>query len=154
LAASSGNVVQGNFIGINVHREPLGNSGEGVFIDLAGATIGGTTGAAGDGISFNGLSGVRGFGLGGSPLDINNVIGAHSIFANGGLGIALNGPGPMLNDTGDADVGPNGLQNFPVITAVSTTGDATTIDGTLNSTPTTTFRIEFFASDAADASSF
>jgi uncharacterized repeat protein (TIGR01451 family) len=154
LADSSGSVVQGNFIGINVNRDPLGNSGEGVFIDLAGATIGGTRAAAGNVISFNGLSGVRVFGLAGSPVNINNRIGSNSIFANGGLGINLGNDGVTPNDPGDADVGPNNLQNFPLITAVSSNGSSTTVAGTLNSTPMTTFRLEFFANGAADASSF
>jgi uncharacterized repeat protein (TIGR01451 family)/CSLREA domain-containing protein len=146
-------LVQGDFIGVNVNRDPLGDAGEGVFIDLAGATIGATTAAAGNVIAFNGQSGVRVSGLVGSPLNINNRIESNSIFANGGLGINLGNDGVTANDS-SGHVGPNNLQNFPVITAVSSAGSRTTVAGTLNSTPTTTFRLEFFASDAADASSF
>src|SRR5262245_33199170 len=100
----------------------FGDPGEGVFIDTAGATIGGTTAVAGNVISFNGQSGMRVFGLVGSPLNINNRIGSNSIFANGGLGINLGNDGVTPNDPGDADVGPNNLQNFPVIAAVSSVG--------------------------------
>jgi hypothetical protein len=35
------------------------------------------------------------------------------------------------NDAGDADSGPNALQNFPVITALVAGGNATINDGTL-----------------------
>jgi uncharacterized repeat protein (TIGR01451 family) len=153
-ADASGIVVQGNFIGVNVNRDPLGNRDNGVVVDLSGASIGGATAEAGNVIAFNGLSGVRIAGPAGTQSSIHNVVQFNTIFANGGLGIDLSGLGPTANDVGDADTGPNGLQNFPVITAVSATGGSTTIDGTLDSTPKTTFRIEFFASNAADASSF
>ena len=51
------------------------------------------------------------------------------------------------NDPGDTDEGANNLTNFPVLTAV-----AGGVQGTLNSIPDTTFRIEFFGNTACDAS--
>ena len=82
------------------------------------------------------------------------AIEGNSIFSNGGLGIDLNRDGVTPNDIlpGDPDTGPNNLQNFPVLTSVSSSGGTTTINGTLNSTPNTTFRIEFFANDMLDPS--
>lgn len=59
-----------------------------------------------------------------------------------------------LNDLGDGDSGPNGLQNFPVLTGVGTTVTGTTIRGTLNSTANTTFTLEFSSSAACDPSGF
>ena len=47
----------------------------------------------------------------------------------------------------------NLLQNYPVITSVTLSGD-TTIEGTLDSSPDTTFRLEFFDNDPADASGY
>jgi RHS repeat-associated protein len=80
-------------------------------------------------------------------------ISGNSIFENAELGIDLYNDGVTPNDTGDPDTGPNNLQNFPVITAASSDGStSTTIDGTLNSTPSTTFRLEFFASLSCDPS--
>jgi hypothetical protein len=76
-----------------------------------------------------------------------NGILRNSIFGNGspgGLGIALNNDGVTTNDNKDPDRSPNKLQNFPVITAVSTT----TIEGTLNSRPSKTFTIQFFSNPA------
>jgi hypothetical protein len=46
------------------------------------------------------------------------------------------------------------LQNYPVLTTATTSGNMTTISGTLNSTPNTPFRIEFFFNSACDPSGF
>jgi hypothetical protein len=54
----------------------------------------------------------------------------------------------------DTDVGENNLQNFPVITGVLSVGNSTTIHGSLNSTPNTTFQIDFFSSAALDPSGY
>lgn len=56
------------------------------------------------------------------------------------------------NDPGDGDGGANNLQNFPVLTSAVVGGGGTTVRGTLNSTPSATFRIEFFANASCDAS--
>ena len=84
-------------------------------------------------------------------VTINNGTGkrirANAIANNGALGIDLGGNGITANDAGDADEGPNNLQNFPVLTAA-----IGGVQGTLNSIPDTTFRIEFFGNAACDAS--
>src|SRR6266446_2411551 len=49
-----------------------------------------------------------------------------------------------------ATLAQNNLQNFPVITSATANSTTTTIQGTLNSSPNTQFRIEFFANDACD----
>jgi hypothetical protein len=86
---------------------------------------------------------------------INWPILGNSIFANGGMGISLTGSDmPTQNDAGDGDTGPNRLQNYPVITSALISSSMATISGTLNSTPNTAFRIEFFASDRCDASGY
>jgi hypothetical protein len=56
------------------------------------------------------------------------------------------------NDAGDGDSGPNGTQNYPVLTSVQTDGLQVHIVGTLNSTANLPARIEFFASSTGDAS--
>ncbi len=45
-------------------------------------------------------------------------------------------------------------QNFPVLAAAVTTGADITITGSINSTASRTFRLEFFASATGDASGF
>jgi hypothetical protein len=57
------------------------------------------------------------------------------------------------NDPLDVDAGANGLQNFPVLTAAQSDGMmTTTIEGSLNSAPNASYRLEFFANDLCDPS--
>lgn len=72
-------------------------------------------------------------------------------FANGGLpGPAVGPDGVTPNDPCDPDEGSNDLQNFPELTSALLIGSQVTVEGTLNSTPLTTFRIEFFATPITD----
>src|SRR4029077_11501094 len=80
-----------------------------------------------------------------------NDFNANSIFSNNGLGIDLKGDGVTANDLGDADNGPNQLQNYPVLTFANS---AAVIQGTLNSVANKPYRIDFFSSPAADNSGF
>ena len=68
----------------------------------------------------------------------------NAIYANGGLGIDLKYDGVTLNDLGDADTGPNNLQNFPLLTDVDF-GAQTKIGGTLNSLPNAAYTLDFYA---------
>jgi len=147
--AATGNLVRGNLIGTDITGTlALGNTSSGVFItfDASNNTIGGTASAAGNTIAFNNR-GVFVF----SGTD--NAILSNSIFSNSGLGIELDGAsqGVTPNDLADPDTGANNRQNFPVLnTAVSDVG--TTIDGALNSSATTIFRLEFFSNTTCDSS--
>ena len=95
-----------------------------------------------------------------------NLIRANAIYLNKGLGIDLGaryvadqipttytqeGDGVTLNDAGDADSGPNGFQNYPVLDDVSQIGNAIAVTGTLRSKPATTFELEFFCTMAEHA---
>jgi hypothetical protein len=69
------------------------------------------------------------------------------------LGIDLGPVGVTANDVGDVDNGPNGLQNFPVVTSVANLGGGgVTIGGNLASTANRSFAIEYFANPACDGS--
>jgi hypothetical protein len=146
-----GNVVQGNYIGINAAATaPLPNSFAGISISNASNnTIGGTAGGAGNAIAFNGSSGIV---IAGSNPAVNNQIRGNAIFSNTTLGIDLGFNGVTPNDAGDADTGANNLQNFPVVVSVSTGGGSTTAQGTLNSAPNASYVVELFASEGCDPS--
>jgi hypothetical protein len=155
FVGGSGNTIQGNFIGVDITGSgALGNAGPGIgSYGSFNNTIGGTAAGAGNIIAFNThgvtLSNVQGPGTG-------NAILSNSIFSNSaGLGIDLHsGFSPdevTLNDPCDADSGPNNFQNFPTLTSASSGGGSTTVQGSLNSTANTTFRIEFFSSAACDS---
>jgi hypothetical protein len=144
------NTVQGNWIGtIAGGGGPLGNEGPGVFIDLAGHNIiGGASDGAGNVIACNGGDGVVV-----TEDSTGNRISHNSIYGNAGLGINLaagveDGYGVTANDPGDADTGPNSLQNYPVLSSVMG-GDILDVAGNLNSTPNSTFTLEFFSTSAA-----
>ena len=64
-----------------------------------------------------------------------------------GLGIDLGEDGVTPNDDMDPDPGPNGLQNFPVITKAKRGQTTTKIKGTLNSAPNEPFTVEVFQAD-------
>jgi len=157
----SANRVSGNFIGTDKDGlAALGNGGHGVqFLGGGDNTIGGLTQTAGNTIAFNGGDGVSVTFSGIPPyFPASNAILGNSIFANGGLGIDLGSDGVTPNDAGDGDWGPNGLQNFPILISVTSSGGSpggnTIIRGSLNSNPGTSFRIEFFANDTCDPSGF
>jgi uncharacterized delta-60 repeat protein/CSLREA domain-containing protein len=88
-----------------------------------------------------------------------NPVRGNSIYDNGRLGIDLvggseNASGVTANDLKDTDVGANTLQNYPVITGVTSSGTGIAFSGTLNSVPSSTFAIDFYLSPTADASGF
>ncbi len=147
---ASNNTIQGNFIGTDMSgTTPVGNNRGGVRTlgSAMNNTIGGTVPGAANIIANNAGSGVNIFG------GLNNAVLGNSIFSNGVLGIDLSDDGVVTpNDMCDGDGGANNLQNFPVLTSATSGGGNTNIVGTLNSTPVTNFRIEFFSSAACDPS--
>jgi len=141
-AGATGNKVTGNFIGTDKNgAAPLGNSANGVYISAPNNTVGGTTAGGRNTISGNAGSGVSIYGAGAT----GNRILQNSTFSNGGLGIDLGDDGPTANDPGDADTGPNNLQNFPVIASAKTGGGKTTVRARLNSTPNRTYKVQIFS---------
>ena len=117
-----------------------GFDGAGIWINEGGHTVINST------IRNNGGAGIA------VVSGDNNSIRTNSIFDNGGLGIDLMENGVTPNDVGDADVGPNQLQNSPVILAA--TAENTHITGLIDTTPNTEITIDFFTSPTCDASGF
>jgi hypothetical protein len=155
FALEGNHLVQGNYIGTSAQgTAALGNGGSAVeLINASSITIGGAAPGAGNVIAYNALSGVNVRAANLTATD--NAILGNRIFSNGGLGIDLSpNDGVTPNDLGDSDSGANNRQNFPVLTLVLATATSTTVVGTLNSAPNKTFRIELFASAAADPAGF
>ena len=151
VSSSSDNAVMGNLIGTKKDgTSALTNAGDGVHID-GNATdnlIGGTLSGSANTIAFNGGDGVS---VGhpdehmvGPDTSTGNSILRNSIFENA-LGIDLVGGSEIGFGTTANDEGPNNLQNKPVLTSAATGGGSTTVQGTINSTPNTTFTIRFFS---------
>jgi hypothetical protein len=144
--------IWGNFIGTNAAGTgALGNGTMGILVNLhaAGNQIGGTGTGKGNRIAYNAAGGVI---LTNTAGVVHNSIRHNSIFSNTGLGIDLGYNGVTLNDPHDADTGPNMLQNFPVLTAA--TSSTRVIKGTLNSVASSSFSIEVFASSTCDPSHY
>ncbi|HWS90718.1 MAG TPA: Calx-beta domain-containing protein [Pyrinomonadaceae bacterium] len=160
LGTLSGNVLRGNVIGANAQLNgPLPNLLHGVSVGGTNTIVGGTQPGEGNVIAFNGSDGVA---VGGSTAT-GNVVRGNAIFSNGwhtppsevSIGIDLLGAfGVTPNDAGDADAGGNNLQNFPVITSVTITPGAPFVNvrGTLNSAASTTYDLDFYASNSCDPS--
>jgi CSLREA domain-containing protein len=159
-ATATADNVQGDFIGAKLDGAgDLGNGSYGVLLDDGAHDnrVGSMIDGGGDTIAFNGgmESPAQGFGIL-VRSGTGNMIRRDSIFSNHGRGIALSDAAwsDVLNDLGDADVGPNNLQNYPVLTSVKPIGGNLMISGFLNSNAGQTYTLEFFANDEANDSGF
>jgi len=139
--------IQGNSIGTAADGTALGNAGDGISVRTGAYNIcigGGTEGR--NLIAYNGLSGVAVLHDSTEAFVLSN-----SIYSNQQLGISLGGGTlPTPNDPLDADTGPNGLQNYPVLTLAAPTGAW----GTLSSTPLSENNVQIFASSVCDPSGY
>jgi hypothetical protein len=148
------NLVEGNLIGTDITgTAPLSNEVLGVLFtnNASNNSIGGLSASLGNSIAFHSQAGISVVsGTGDSFL-------TNSIWANGRLGIDLVAPGdPISGVTPNAPgvrSGPNNLQNYPVLTT-AVGGTSGTIQGTLNSIPSTSFLIQFFSSQVPDPSGY
>jgi hypothetical protein len=153
-AAATLNSISSNFIGTKRGGSgALGNMGDGVAIsDAGGNTIGGP--GIGNVIANNKLVGVSvKVGIGAAN---GNRIQENSIFENGGLGIDLGDDGVTPNDpdaNDDADTGANGLQNFPIVSALAD-GKGADVSVFLQSAPNSRYIIELFLNTASDPTGF
>jgi len=144
-------VVQGNFIGTDTTATiDLGNVREGIYFQSAtNMTIGGTGAGEGNAILFNRGGGVRVTSLSGHSIRGNRIFANYGLTggATPSIGIDIVGTaGPDANDSCDADTGPNGRQNFPIITSAAPEGGGTRVIGTLDSTASSDFTLDFYAS--------
>jgi hypothetical protein len=134
----------------------LGNRGHGISVIDAGVTYIGSDhwltvnpDNRANTIAYNGGDGVH---VAGTSRQVR--VGFNRIFSNGGLEIDLGADGVTPNDPLDADAGPNGLLNFPVIQSAAaepSATDPTRLPGstavrfTLDARPLSTYAVEFYA---------
>ena len=161
LNPATNTVVQGNFIGTGTLADgviPLGNQQFGVSVRGPGNVIGGTAQGEGNVIAFTIDSGSADYGAGVIVFGSNTsgTIAGNSIYSNDGIGIDLGRDWVTPNDHCDGDSGgtSNSLQNYPVLTSAVSDGGQTTIQGTLDSTASTPFTVDFYSSPACDPSGF
>ncbi len=163
--ATSGAVVQGNYIGSdkdgNSVSNPNGSYGVAVYNSNDNNLIGGTGAGEGNKIAFNKANGVvianlPGFG-GNAPLN-TSIIG-NDIEQNALSGIRLctddnadfvcDTPEPYSNDAGDPDEGPNMYINFPVINSANKGSGQVTVNYDLDINPAevgaTGYSVDFYA---------
>jgi hypothetical protein len=81
----------------------------------------------------------------------SNELRGNRIFNNRGLGIDLNVDGVTPNDAGDADTGPNQLQNYPELTSDQ---GSFRVSATLHSQPNTTYTLDLYRSSRCDRSGY
>lgn len=151
---TSHNIVQSNKIGTNDGANlNLGNTTQGVYFHDGSFDnlIGGTGDNEGNVIAFSGFAGIL------ATDGVRNSFKRNRIFSNVYLGIdlAASGVGGVTpNDLNDGDSGPNGLQNFPVISSVNSQSSFVAISGSLNSIPNQSFDLEFFGNSEQDYSGY
>jgi parallel beta-helix repeat protein len=154
--STTGTRVEGNRIGLDASGSTaLPNAGCGVDVyDASSNTIGGVLPGAGNTIWHNSGPGVAIFEYAPEPTTGNQILG-NSIHDNGAMGIDLANDGVANpNDLQDPDTGPNEMQNCPDVTRADIGLSDIVIEGTLNSTPLRSFRVELFSSPACDPSGY
>lgn len=153
-----------NYVGLNKSGAPLGNLTDGIVVRGVNTKIGGLGENEANFIKNNGKAGIliyeTSYGI--SLLTKGNKAVGNSITNNGGLGIELTkfyefgaSDGVTANDCLDADEGPNRLQNFPVLTApVFNENGTVTVGGGFQSTPSSSFTLDFYSNTTADPTKY
>ena len=163
INGGSGNVIQRNVLGVDVHGSGIFNSGAGVHITSGSGNVIGTSAASNiTGLLFSNT--IRFMVDGGvlASAGSGNSIRSNLIYDNGatgsGMDIDLGGVGPTPNDGGDVDSGPNLLQNFPLASSVAfaapplpnATNVAVSVGGTLDAQPGN-YRVDAYFANGCNA---
>lgn len=145
-ASANPNFVRGNLIGSNAFGSgALGNGRSGAFFGVAtpGYELGGS-GADANLIAFNGGDGIA------SAASRRIRFRINSVHSNGGLAVDRYDDGVTPNQPPGTFVD----QNFPILTAASTSVAGTNVSGTLTSGYALAYTIHVFASPLCDASGY
>ena len=139
------NLLRSNWIGIAPDGTSIGNLRAGV--DFSGAAAQDNDVLLND-IGFNAAAGIR---LRADAGD-GNLLQQNLFSGNGGSGIDLSSDDLSVNDPGDADEGPNRMQNFPTISFISLRGnqlDVTYRLDTLTANAAWPMQVDFFLGDGS-----
>lgn len=141
--------IQGNLIGLAADGQtPLGNGGSGIYAVEHRTLI----------VNENHIAYNQGNGLtilqGNAPFTYLKTDSPNAVFSNGGLGVDLLDDGVTPNDPQDNDMGPNDLQNYPVLENVVHNNGIVSISGYLNSRPDQTYTLWFFTNEQCDPSGY
>lgn len=152
LTNSSGNIIQGNWLGVSAGG--MSNLGS-VFhaLELSAGSSNNIIG--GDSMGSNRIAFAKGLYAGIRMRNgaFRNAILHNEIFSNGGLGIDLGAVGVLANDSCDADTGANMGQNYPEISQVlSSDPSGLSIRGNLRSAPGKSYMVRFYGSPECDPS--
>jgi len=124
LSGSSGSTVRACYLGTDASGAAGAPNGRGILIaNSSNNTIGGAAAGTGNLIAYNSGPGVSVTG------GTGNLISRNSIYANTGLGIDLAPGGVTVNDSVDADAGPNDLFNYPILTTAVISGSNLMLSG-------------------------
>ncbi len=161
-ADTPGTVIQGNIIGTDITGQNPIQTLNGIVVSQAtgiyfprNTLVGGLLPGQGNLIAHNVVDGI---GVG--AVSGETTISGNSIHSNGYVGIDLavwnpGWDGPTPNDNLDADTrGGNNLQNYPVLTTALVDSSSATVTGSLNSHIDAPYRVEVFASPAANPTGF
>ena len=129
------------------------NGGTGVVLNESAATIGGTSSGAANVIANNAGDGVAIMKHDTSPENTEDLISDNSIYGNLHLGIDLGDTGVVLPN-GSGAGGPNGSQNYPILTAVNIDGSSALVWGTLIGFDNENYTLQFFSNPATDPSGY
>ncbi len=147
-ASATGNLLQGNHIGVDAAGTavvPNGSAGVRLQADASGNTVGGA--GAGNLIRGNKGPGVVLTGAG------SNRISRNAIWGNGQIGIDLADNGVSVNDGAKTSGQPNQLMDQPVLTAARVRGNQLAVTGHVGSAAGQSLfagaSVEVFTSDAS-----
>ncbi|MDX6585982.1 MAG: trimeric autotransporter adhesin [Solirubrobacterales bacterium] len=142
IVANAAVEVHGNYIGTERDgKSPLPNTTE---EDLFAVLL---SGDDSDKVTRNIIANGSAGGISVPDSNAGSLLSANRMFKNDGLGIDLGEDGVTPNDDMDPDPGPNGLQNFPIITKAKRLQTTTKVEFELNSLPNEGFNVEFFQAD-------
>lgn len=156
-ATATGYTIRGNRLGVNAFGIPTAAFRNQVGIQFADATHDHIVGSNNGTVSSNQIVNSDDAGVWISPTAGSGIlVRPNQIYSNGqsglGLGIDLGTLGPSVNDLGDGDSGPNGLQNWPqVLSSMPNADGSRQVTVQLDSTPAKTYRIDVYRAPSCPA---